>query len=237
MEWKNLHFLWKQFLSNYNLPNIIYSNTLKNIIKEKYSYDEISDSFIYITSKYIPVHSDFIKFWEGTITQHCLDSELSIDVELPDSDFLSNSQILTDNELEIDEICSLFKFWSKQKTEDLLSNGNISEENVLKILKHFFPEVKTIEDKFVLHVTCSLWNKIGDINTSFTYIKQQVINNYKLALISFDDIYNFYYKFCSNNSLKFIVSKRYFEKHLYYKFLNHVVYEKFIETEWLIANI
>ena len=26
--WKNLHFIWKQFLSNSNLPNMIYSNTL-----------------------------------------------------------------------------------------------------------------------------------------------------------------------------------------------------------------
>jgi hypothetical protein len=33
LEWKNLHFLWKQFLSTSDLPNIIYSNSLKNILK------------------------------------------------------------------------------------------------------------------------------------------------------------------------------------------------------------
>ena len=64
LEWKNLHFVWKQFLSNLNLQNIIYSNTLKNLIKEKYEYNEESDSFIGITSKYIPIQNDFIKFWE-----------------------------------------------------------------------------------------------------------------------------------------------------------------------------
>jgi hypothetical protein len=68
MEWKNLHFLWKQFLFSCNLPNVIYSNTLKNILKDKYTYNEDFDSFMGITSKYLPVHSDFIKFWEKTIT-------------------------------------------------------------------------------------------------------------------------------------------------------------------------
>ena len=207
------HFVWKQFLSSYNLPNIIYSNTLKNLFKEKYLYDENSDSFIGITSKYLPVHSDFIKFWENTIT-------------------VSNNNLFY-SELEIDEICSLFKYWTKHNSEQLLTNGNICEDNILNILKHFFSTVEISENKFVLNVTCCLWNKMEDINNSFDFIKQEISNNNKLALISFDDVYNYYYKFCNINSLKFIVSKRFFEKYLYFKLSEHIVYEKFIETEWL----
>jgi hypothetical protein len=218
MEWKNIHFLWKQFLSNFSLPNVIYSNTLKGIIKEMYEYDEVSDSFIGITSKYLPVHSDFIKFWETTITVCNSDAEL-----------------LFDNELEIDELSSLFKLWTRQSTEPLMTNGNITEENILKILKHFFPNVEIIEDKFVLNVSCVLWDKISDINNSFDYIKKQIQIEHKLALISFDEAYNYYYKYCGLNSLK-IVSKRYFEKYLYYKISDHIVYEKFIETSWIFNN-
>jgi hypothetical protein len=216
MEWKNLHFLWKQFLSNYNLPNVIYSNTLKNLIKERYNYNEEIDSFIAITSKHLPVHSDFIKFWETTII--CENSD-------------TNS--LFDNEIEIDELCSLFKYWSKNNPEQIMTNGNISEENILKILKHFFPMVEIVEDKFVLNVTCYLWNKIKDIEISFEYIKDLIKSDHSLALISFDDAYNYYYKFCNSKSFKFVVSKRYFEKYLYYKISDHIVYEKFIETEWI----
>ena len=29
IEWKNVHFIWKQFISSLSLPNMIYSNTLK----------------------------------------------------------------------------------------------------------------------------------------------------------------------------------------------------------------
>ena len=217
IEWKNLHFIWKQFLSKYNIPNVIYSNTLKNLFKELYKYEEETDSFIGITSKYLPIQSDFIKFWENTVT-------------------IYDSTAIFDNELEIDELCSLFKCWTKQTNEPLLSNGNISEENILKILKHFFPLVEIIEDKYALNITCTIWNKNDEIDNSFKYIKEQINNENNIDLISFDDAYNYYYKFCNLNSIKFIVSKRYFEKYLYYKFSNHIVYEKFIETQLFITS-
>jgi hypothetical protein len=217
IEWKNLHFVWKQFLSSLNLPNMIYSNTLKNILKEKfYNYEEESDSFIGITSKYLPIQSDFIKFWESTITVSNVENEL-----------------VFDNELEVDELCMLFKKWYKQNSDVLLTSGNISEENVIKIVTHFFPCVEINEEKFVLNVVCCLWNKNEDINNSFDYIKTQIKKEHELALISFDDFYNYYYKFCNMNSYKLIVSKRYFEKFLYFKLHEYIVYEKFIETAWV----
>jgi hypothetical protein len=220
IEWKNVHFIWKQFISSLSLPNMIYSNTLKNLLKEVFTYDEISDSFINITSKYLPIESDFIKFWEKTII-----------IDDPNS--------LTDleDELEVDELCSLFKNWVKQHSDEtLLSNGNISEENVVKILKHFFPNIEIIEDKYVLNIKCIMWNKTKDIIKSFEFIKNELKKYEIVALISFDDAYNYYVKFCNSKSYKFIISKRYFEKYLYSKINDHIVYEKFIETEWLINS-
>jgi len=229
MDWKNLHFIWKQFLSSSHLPNIIYSNTLKNLIKEKYGvYDENSDSFIGITSKYIPVHSDFINFWKTAITLTNLEQ--------------TNTEFNFVNELEIDELSSLFKVWSKQSNTQIMSNGNISDDNILKILIHFFPNVEIIEDKYVLNVSSNMWDKMNDINKAFEYIKEQIkLDNHltidnNVTLISFDDAYNYYYKFCNQNSFKYIVSKRYFEKYLYYKLSQYIVYEKFIETSWLLSS-
>jgi hypothetical protein len=216
MEWKNLHFVWKQFLFAAHLPNMIYSNVLKNLLKELYSYNESSDSFICITSKYLPVHSDFIKFWDQTIQQEA-----------------------TDNELEVDELSSLFKVWAKEQKEQKdqkgeLTNVSISEENIIKILKHFFPNIEISEDKYILNVKSTMWDKIQDMETSFVFMKEWIQTEYKLALISFDDVYNYYYKFCNTQEIKFIVSKRYFEKYLYFKVKNHIVYEKFIEKSWFL---
>jgi len=205
IEWKNLHFIWKQFLSANNLPNVVFSNSLKNILKQYIQYDEDSDSFIGITSKYLPVYKDFIQFWTNTI--------------------INTTSNTFEDELEIDEISSLFKQWSKGKNV-------ISEENIIKILKHFFT-CEIVEDKYVLNVISNVWNKSNDINNSIEYIKEYIKENHKLSLISFDDLYNYYQKYCANNSLKFIVSKRYFEKYLYYKFSEYIVYDKFIKTEMI----
>jgi hypothetical protein len=90
-----------------------------------------------------------------------------------------------------------------------------------------------IENKYILNVSCSLWNKMDDINNSFEFIKQQIQKECNLALISFDDAYKYYHSYCSENGLKFIVSKRYFEKYVYYKLNEYIVYEKFIETKWI----
>ena len=89
-----------------------------------------------------------------------------------------------------------------------------------------------MEDKFVLNITCIIWNKNNDINCSFKYIKEQINYSNENTLISFDDAYNYYYKLCNYKGYKFIVSKRYFEKYLYYEIAEHIVYEKFIETKW-----
>jgi hypothetical protein len=205
VEWKNLHFVWKQFLSNNNLPNIIFSNNLKSYFKTKIQFDENSDSFIGITSKYLPVYKDFIQFWGETIHNSY------------SSDF--------EDELEMDEISSLFKFWTKNKSI-------LSEENIIKILKHFFSS-EIVEKKFVLNVVSSIWNKSNDIENSILYIKQQIKEMCKSTLVSFDDLYGFYNKYCLNNSIKFVVSKRYFEKYLYYKFSEFIIYDKFIKIEWI----
>jgi len=216
IEWKNLHFVWKQFLSNSNLPSVIYSNNLKNILKERYNYSESSDSFYGITSKHIPIHSDFIKFWENTIT-----------VAQPSNEFAF------DNEFEIDELSSLFKLWAKNGQEQLKTNGNISEENILKILKHFYPSVEIIEDKYVLNIFCNLWDKTKHISDSITHIKEQLTTEHNSEIISFDTIYGIYCKYAKSTTSKYVVSKRYFEKYLYNKFAEFIVYDKFIIINWI----
>jgi hypothetical protein len=206
IEWKNLHFVWKQFLSNIGMPNVIFSTTLKNLLGESLNYDKESDCFIGVTSKYLPFYKEFISFWESTITT-------------------TNSNDF-ENELEIDEICSLFKLWTKSKTV-------LSEEYILKILKYFFSNIDIVEDKFVLNITSNMWEKLADINSSLPYIKNYIKNEHKLSLISFDDIYTYYQSYCAINNIKFIVSKRYFEKYLYFKFVDYIVYEKFIKIDWI----
>jgi hypothetical protein len=204
IEWKNLHFIWKQFLSINDLPNVVFSASLKNYLKTKYVFDESCDSFVGIISKYLPVYKEFISFWETTICQTTCDN--------------------FEHELEIEEISSLFKFVTKSKS-------HLSEETIVKILKHFFV-LDIVENKYVLNVTSSVWNKLDDIEQTIESIKLLCRENCKYSIISFDDLYNFYQDVCRTNAQKFIVSKRCFEKYMYLKFAENIVYDKFVNMDW-----
>lgn len=214
--WKNIHFIWKQFLSQHSLPKMIYSNTLKTKLKELYTFDEATDGFMNIASKYLPIESDFLKFWDSTVL------------------------VEEEGELEVDEICMLFKHWVKVKADSetaMLSNGNIGEKYVIEILRHFLPDIEVVDEKYVLNVQCSLWDKGRDIKESFSHIKDVITSSQDcLTLISIDQAYNHYFKFCHVKSYKFIVSKKYFEKYLNYEIAQHIVYDKFIEADYFIAN-
>ena len=138
------------------------------------------------------------------------------------------------NELELDELCAIFKHWIKTSQEPVLSNGNISEEYVLKILKHFFPNIDVVDNKYILNVSCLLWDKNNDIMLSFDYIKNKIKESIGLTLVSFDDVYNYYCQYCNEKANKFIVSKSYFEKYLYIKIADCIVFNKFIKIDAFI---
>lgn len=203
IEWKNLHFVWKQFLSNNGIPTVIFTSTLKNLLCDLLKYDKETDTFIGLTSKHLPFYKEFLTFWEQNIIITGTDE--------------------FENEFEIDEIRSLFK--SKTKS-------TLNEEDIITILKHFFPNVEIAEDKFIFNIKSPLWDKTADINNAIPYIKKWIKIEHKLTLISFDDVYSYYRNYCSLHSIKFIVSKQYFEKYLYNKYIDYVVYEKFIKIEW-----
>jgi len=85
ISWKDIHYLWKTYISNTHLPNMLYSTTLKQILIQKYNYSGLHDAFINITSKHLPRSRSFIDFWEKHV------------------------HVAENDELEIDELCHLLK--------------------------------------------------------------------------------------------------------------------------------
>ena len=154
---------------------------MKNLLKEKLEYNEENDTFLNVTSKFLPIISDFTNFWEKTITY-------------------SNIELF-DDEIEIDELCLLFKIWCSNNQKSVFTNGNLKETEVLNILKHFFPNIEIIEDKYLLNISCSLWNKFGDISFTLNKLKECKKQDYEHAvkngmesefdlLIEFETAYN-----------------------------------------------
>jgi hypothetical protein len=223
ISWKNMHYIWKLYLSNIHIPNMIYSNNLKEILKLKLQYKEDNDLFINITSKYLPQISNFLQFWQSYIIQ--------------DQDFSENINN-TFNEYEIDELITLFKS---------VNTINMNEEDMIKFIRHFFyPTIMIKDDKYISNIKCSLWDKCKDIQLSLENYKEILkskSNNYENnvnILISFDDLYDQYRNYCINdmyvnkvNSL--IVSKHYFEKYIEVFLSEYLQFEKFISYNWIYS--
>lgn len=210
ISWKNMHYIWKLYLSSLNIPNMIYSNYLKEMLKNKLNCNIETDIFNNITSKYLPQISIFLQFWEK---------------------YISISQE-TFNEYEADELTTLFK--------SVYPNTTMAEDDMLKIIKHFFtPCVEILEDKYIINIQCSLWNKANNIDCFLDYYKNNLLNNVitEKEMISFDELYNQYHSFCNanvyvNKTISMVVSKVYFEDYIKYKLYKYIEFDKFISTNW-----
>ena len=217
--WKNMHYIWKLYLSSINMPNMTYVTQLQTILTTKLEHTLENNNIIFthITSKYLPNVSSFLSFWE---THMVITSDNNVD-----------------DEYEIDEIVTLYKN-SDQK------NSQISDTNMIKMIYHYFsPQVEVIDNKYVTNIKCNLWSKQDDINEYLNSYKFNLVNkgiHPNLELISFDDLYQGYkIYFKAKNILEQksfpIVSKQFFEKYVENQLQSYVKFEKFVSSEWLQA--
>jgi hypothetical protein len=229
-----MHYIWKQYLSSINVPNMIYTNNLKDILKTKLAFTEIGDDsvnkeliFNNVTSKYLPTVSSFMAFWEKHIT-------ILTNVNI-------NEAIVTnviDDEYEIDEIATLYKMSD-------FKNVSISDKDIIKMIHHYFsPQVEVIDNKYITNISCNLWCKHDDI-LKFLDVYKGNVNNIKKKndLISFDELYKSYKSFCQarqlvdkDKRLLPIVSKQFFEKFVCQELNEYIKYEKFVSSSWNIPQ-
>ena len=143
--WKNMLFLWKLFLEENELPNIVFTNTLKNILTEKFTYNEHYERFSGITSRHLPFVSKFIDFWNTYF-------------------YVNPDEI----EFEISEINKLFK-------HSLFYNSKIvaDDKRIVSVLKHYFENINIEDNKFLFGWSCKLWNKEADLDTFIETIKEE----------------------------------------------------------------
>ena len=226
LSWKNMHYIWKQYLSSINVPNMIYSSNLKTILKTKLGYENtticvVGSSlpdiiFTNVTSKFLPSVSHFLSFWEKHIT-------ITTD---------ANEEIC-DDEYEIDEIASLYKLTNQ-------GIANITDKEIIKMIWHYFyPQVEVIDNKYVTNIRCNLWSKYDDINEMLANYKLQKQNlSNTNTLISFDDLYKNYTSYIQakilvEKTFHLIVSKHFFEKWVTHYLTEYIKFDKFVSSDWL----
>jgi len=198
------------------------------MLKAKLSYSDLFTAsggsdivFTNITSKFLPSVSNFLSFWEKHI------------IVLNNDNIFENN--IYDDEYEIDEILSLYKLTNK----NLNINMSISEEEIIKMICHYFyPHVEVIDNKYITNIHCNLWSKQDDINEMLINYKEKKCYQIDSNLISFDDLYQSYKSYIHAKTMvdkgfRPIVSKHFFEKFLSNNLTTYIKFDKFVSSEWL----
>ena len=190
-------FLWKNYLGEQNIPNIVFYTTLKNILKDKYTYEEDTDSYLNITSTQLPVVAKFIKFWSTVTVEY-------------------------DSELEVDEMLTLFNSGKHS------INMNMNETLFVDLIRHFYPDISIVDNKFIQHVKCSLWDKKNDVINSLELFKLKCSEQEEECTKALNDAYEYY--LTSKNTIN--VSKRYFERIAQELINRHIDEDGLIKSTW-----
>lgn len=238
ISWKNMHYIWKQYLSSCSIPNILYSNSLKDILKMSLSYKDKDTNnpnndiiFTSITSKFLPKVSSFLQFWDNHIT------------------VTQKQELSFENEYELDELVSLHKL-QNYNTPNYVS---LNESDMIKMINHYYPQVEIYDNKYVLNIKCNLWNKEDELNDMFDVYKSNknlcdkaiIIETDNLeqdVLLSLDELYENYQSYChAKHSMREkytpIISKQYFAKYTKKQLHEYIKFDTFIDCKlWIFDN-
>ena len=214
MTWRNVQYIWKRFRSEFALPRVVSNTTLKTLLMEKYTYDTDTDTFPNLTSKHLPVVSDFMTFWSANMKPSTTNNKLA-------------------NDYEVDELSALFQAYHTENKETCVSNGRIIDDDILNILRYYYTDVEIAANKFILRMECSRWNKTGAVvsilESARSHFKTLLVDSDDRTL-AFDDIYTFYLK---HRESPFAMSKAYFEKCLTHLLKGHIAYTHVVSEKWL----
>ena len=131
---KDMFFLWKRYLKQERLPNMIYKAEFENIIRE--TMDNNNNFFINIKSNYLNNTKIVQKFWQESIRKNI------------------------DEELELSEFNALILKWCESKEFSLI---DFDEIKLKEIIRHFYDDITIENEKFLIGISCNFWDKQGDI--------------------------------------------------------------------------
>ena len=144
VSWKNMYFLWKSYLEENELPNMMFASTLKNKLSDRYKYNSETDSFTGVTSRYLPFVSKFLEFFSDN--------------------FYENSDEI---EFEISEINLLFKDYVKNQ------KLYFDDKKILNVIKHYWENIVIIDDKFLYGWSCKIWDKCNELDNFIEVIREK----------------------------------------------------------------
>ena len=228
--WQNMLYLWKMYLSEFQIPSMVFNAVLKTRITE-YLYGGggtetttttasggslALDIFPNITSRHLPMVSKFMSFW----SENCRVSDDEI-------------------EMEIDELSTLFNEYimiSATAMPLTSSSVNITDSALLGMIRHFYPDVIIEDDKYLVNVGCKMWTKKAEIRSYLELFKVQCISNNLSIPQPLYNAYEYYCSKCYESTERRAASKRYFEKFFIEEYTDYLDENGLITMAWWIET-
>lgn len=235
--WHNMLYLWKMYLTEFQIPNMIFNAVLKTRITE-YLYGAGSmgvdvqmqslDVFPNITSRHLPMVSKFMSFW----SENCSVNDDEIEMEIDELSTLFNEYLSTSTSTS-----TLTSFTDNTKTTSSQNSyHNISDAALLGMIRHFYPDVNIEDDKYLINVGCKMWSKKDEIRLYLDLFKMQCITNNISIPQPLYNAYEYYCSKCYESKDRRAVSKRYFEKFLIDEYSDYLDENGLITTSLSLDN-
>jgi hypothetical protein len=153
--WKNMQYLWKQFLHRHDFPQNAYQPFFKMILTtQKLSRQDKTDAdiFVGVGSSQLPIIQRFQQFW-------------------------SENMVVDENEteLEVEEITTLFRMWGDKVRVFKKESFSLNEMQIIDILTYFYPEIEIEKNKYISKYRCILWDKGMDIQIALQQMREEEI--------------------------------------------------------------
>ena len=204
----NMLYLWKLYLADFRLPSMIFAASLRSKLADYASASAATDIFPNRTSRYLPVVSQFRRFWG----EQC---------------FINDTEI----ELEIDELSTLFNEYAGGAAAAAASDATL-----LGILRHFYPDIIIEDDKYILNMGCLLWDKKAEINEYLERFKTQCVTHNLSFPQPLYNAYEYYCGKCYLVAKRRIISKRYFEKYFVEEYAEYLDENGMITIKWWVGS-
>ena len=180
LSYKDVYFLWRVFLKKYKLPCISSQTNFKSILESMQILTIENDVELCkgIQPNNPITWNTFQHFWSQNIT-------VGDDIH---------------DELEIDEITSLYNKWISTKG---YKEEELTDEYLVEILSWMLPEIAIENDKYIYNISCKLWNKYDDV----IECNKQIPDTINTLL----DKYKYYVEWC-NEKQTITANKSYFDQ-------------------------
>tara|TARA_B100000900_G_C20575940_1_gene715328 strand:+ start:423 stop:1955 length:1533 start_codon:yes stop_codon:yes gene_type:complete len=170
----DMYFLWKIFIKQQNIPNIMYKNNFYSLLDNIIPRSESNKSYIGYSSEYLNNIRFFQKFWSETMVKNEGDT------------------------IEINELYSLYREWFPKYNGSSLQ---FDEDKMYDLINYFYPEIIVKDDKHILNMTNILWDKQYLIETGLDLKFNKTIIERK---ISFHKLYKLYCSFSKSNNNRIV---------------------------------